>query len=100
MRSQTGSVWTFAHGQTDRLARVENADYLMTVSSARPLDQALQHAKTETVRWLQDDYGLDAYGAHLLLGMCVEYEVGNVFDPAYTMVCKMAKRVVPQVGRR
>jgi amidase len=80
--------------------RVENDAYLMTVGNARPLDQALQHATTEMVGWLQDDYGLDAYGANLLLGMCVEYEVGNVFDPAYTMVCKMAKRVVPQVGRR
>jgi amidase len=50
------------------------------------------------VRWLQSDYGLDAYGAHLLLGMGVEYEVGNVFDPAYTMVCKVAKGVLRQIS--
>jgi amidase len=78
--------------------RVENDDYLMTVGNARPLDEALQHATTEMVRWLQDDHGLDAYWANLLPGMCVEYEVSNVFDPAYTMVCKMSKAVLRQIG--
>jgi amidase len=78
--------------------RAENADYLMTIGNARPLDEALQHATTEMIRWLQDDYGLDGPGANLLLGMCVEYEVGNVFDPAYTMVCKVRKDVVRRIG--
>jgi amidase len=26
------------------------------------------------------------------MGQVVRYEVGNVFDPAYTMVCKIAKK--------
>jgi amidase len=77
--------------------RAENADTLMTIGNARPLDQALQHATTEMVRWLQDGYGLDGPGANLLLGMCVEYEVGNVFDPAYTMVCKVRKSLLPSL---
>ncbi len=72
--------------------RGENAAYIFTVGNARPLDQAVQHATTEMLRWLQEDYGLDAPGAHILLGQCVEYDLGNVFDPAYTMVCKMPKR--------
>ncbi len=71
--------------------RAENEEYIMTAGNARPLDQALQHATTEMIRWLQQDFGLDAYGAHILLGQCVEYDVGNVFDPAYTMVCKLKK---------
>ena len=74
--------------------RGENADYIFSVGNARPLDQALQHATTEMVRWLQEDYGLDALGSHTLLGQCVEYDIGNVFDPAYTMVCKMPKRLL------
>ena len=44
------------------------------------------------LRWLQSDYGLDALGANILLGQCVRYELGNVYDPAYTMVCKVHKR--------
>lgn len=71
--------------------RGENADAIFSVGNARPLDQAVQHATTEMVRYLQEDYGLDPLAASILLGQCVEYEVGNVFDPAYTMVCKVAK---------
>jgi acetamidase/formamidase len=77
--------------------RAENDNYIMTVGNARPLDQALQHATTEMTRWLQSEYGLDPHGAQLLLGMAVEYEVGNVFDPAYTIVCKVSKEVVRRV---
>lgn len=78
--------------------RAENSTHIIAVGNARPLDQALQHATTEMVRWLQDDYGLDAVGAHTLLGQCVEYEIGNVFDPAYTVVCKMSKKILEQIG--
>jgi amidase len=76
--------------------RGENETHIFTVGNARPLDQALQHATTEMARWLQSDYGLDAFGAGLLMGQAVEYEVGNVYDPAYTMVCKMRKDLISQ----
>ena len=69
----------------------------MTVGNARPLDQALQHATTEMVYWLVD-LGLEKSAAHILLGQCIEYDVGNVFDPAYTMICKVKKRILEQVG--
>ncbi len=72
--------------------RAEDKEYVMTVGNARPLDQALQHATTEMIRWLQEDFGLDAHATQILLGQCAEYDVGNVFDPAYTMVCKVKKK--------
>ena len=72
--------------------RGENETHIFTVGNARPLEQALQHATTEMVKWLEDDHDLDPVGANILLGQCVEYDVGNVFDPAYTIVCKVAKR--------
>jgi len=59
----------------------------------------VQHATTEMLRWLQADYGLDAVGANILLGQCVEYDLGNMFDPAYTMVCKVPKRWLSRNGR-
>jgi acetamidase/formamidase len=76
--------------------RGENADEIFTVGNARPLDQAVQHATTEMLRWLIADYGLDPVGASTLLGQCVRYDLGNIYDPAYTMVCKLAKRWLPQ----
>ena len=75
--------------------RGENNEYIFTVGNARPLDQALQHSTTEMVHWLQQDFGLDARSTYTLLGQCIEYDIGNVFDPAYTIVCKLKKALIP-----
>ena len=80
--------------------RGETSDCLFTVGCARPLDQCVQHATTEMLKWLQDDYGLDALGANLLLAQCVRYDLGNMFDPAYTMVCRLEKRFLPPLVTR
>ena len=79
--------------------RGETSAEIFTAGNARPLDQALQHATTEMMRWLQEDYGLDAHSAGILLGQAVEYAVGNVFDPAYTMICKLSKSVLASLPR-
>ena len=79
--------------------RGENADYIFTAGNARPLDQAVQHATTEMIRWLQSDYGLDPVAAHTLLGQTVEYDLGNIYDPAYTMVCKMPKSILAKLAK-
>jgi amidase len=82
-------------GKRIRWPRGENQEYIFAVGNARPLDQAVQHATTEMLRWLGEDYGLDTVSASILLGQCVEYDLGNVFDPAYTMVCKLRKGLLP-----
>jgi amidase len=64
---------------------------IFTIGNARPLDQALQHATTEMLRWLGDSFGLDPVSASHLLGQTVRYDIGNVFNPAYTVVCRVAK---------
>ena len=51
------------------------------------------------VRWLQNDLCMDALGVHTLMGQCVEYDVGNVYDPAYTMVCKISKGLLAGLRR-
>jgi amidase len=75
--------------------RGETADDIFTLGNARPLDQCVQHATTEMVRWLVDGYALDRRGAHLLLGQAARYDLANIYDPAYTMVCRMPKRLLP-----
>ena len=67
----------------------------MAVGNARPLDQAVQHATTELMRLLAEDHGLDYRASSALLGQCIRYEIGNVFDPAYTVVAKVAKELLP-----
>jgi amidase len=75
--------------------RGQNAEFIFTVGNARPLDEATQIATTEMLRWLEADYGLDTLTASLLMAQCVRYDLGNMFDPAYTMVCKLPKSVLP-----
>lgn len=82
-------------GKTIGWPRGENEAWIFTVGCARPLDQATQHATTEMLRWLQQDYRLDALGANMLLAQCVRYDLGNMFNPAYAMVCKVNKAVLP-----
>ncbi len=43
-------------------------------------------------RWLVEGFGFDPIGARILLGQVVEYEIGNFYNPAYTVVCKVPKR--------
>ena len=83
-------------GRKQGWPRGESDDAIFTLGNARPLDQALQHATTEMFDWLTGSYGLSAIAASHLMGQVVRYEVGNVFDPAYTMVCKIEKKWLPR----
>ena len=75
--------------------RGETADAIFTVGNARPLEQALQHATTEMLAWLEQDYGLDKVSASHLLGMAVRYDIANVFNPAFSVACRIEKSWLP-----
>ena len=60
----------------------------------REVDSAL-HATTEMLDLLKTDYGLTKVAASHLLGQVVRYDVGNVFDPAFTVACRVAKKWLP-----
>jgi amidase len=91
----TFTAWIWRKQRPIRWPRAEDAEYLMAAGNARPLDQALQHATTELMRWLAEDYGVDHTAASVLFGQCLRYDIGNVFDPAYTVVAKIAKQWLP-----
>jgi acetamidase/formamidase len=82
-------------GKTISWPRADDGEFMMAVGNARPLDQAIQHATTELMRLLAEDHGLDYRASSALLGQCIRYDVGNVFDPAYTAVAKIAKKLIP-----
>ncbi|TDF98096.1 acetamidase/formamidase family protein [Paenibacillus piri] len=85
-------------GRTIGWPRGESPTHLFTVGNARPLDQALQHATTEMLTLLREDYGLAVSEASMLLGVAVEYEIANVFNPAYSVVCKLSKEVLSSLS--
>jgi amidase len=76
--------------------RLENKEYVISIGSQpefrSSLDQALRMATVDMVRWLQADYGLEPWAAHLLIGMQGRYEVVTV---AGSMALKIPKRYLP-----
>jgi len=71
--------------------RGSNTKEIFTIGNARPLDQALQHATTEMLDWLTQDYGLDEVSASHVMGQAVRYDIANVFNPAYSVVCRIGR---------
>jgi amidase len=73
--------------------RVETDDYLISIGSqpefASSLDRALQIATTDMVRWLVNDFKLESWAAHQLIGAAGKYDVVTV---AGSMALKVPKK--------
>jgi acetamidase/formamidase len=73
--------------------RVETAEYLISVGSqpefSSSLDRALQMATTDMVRWLVNEYKLEPWAAHQLIGAVGKYDVVTV---AGSMALKVPKK--------
>jgi amidase len=76
--------------------RVESETHIMVLGSARPLLEAFQHSTSEMLRWLRMDYGFSERGAQTFMGQALEYEIANVVDPNFTIVCKVRKSLLPR----
>jgi acetamidase/formamidase len=83
-------------GRTTAWPRLENATYIMSTGSARPLEDAFRIAHTDMVSWLCEEFGFEKLDAYELLTQVAETPVANVCDPNYTFVAKVAKRFLPR----
>jgi amidase len=72
--------------------RLETDDALMAAGSARPLEDAYRISQHDLVTWSAGLTGLDPLDAYQLISQAGEAPVGNVCDPNYTMLAKVAKR--------
>ena len=77
--------------------RIESPDAIMTVCSARPLEDATRLAVRELVRWLVADFGLEEYDAYMLVSVAGDVEISQIVDPMYTVVAKMRKQLLSQL---
>ena len=78
--------WSFAW------PRLETQNFLMTIGSARPLEDAARIAYRELVRWMSADYGFDEIDAYMLLSQAGRIRLGNMVDPKYTMGASILKK--------
>jgi acetamidase/formamidase len=76
--------------------RVETADYIISIGSqpefASSLDRGLQMATSEMARWLVNEYKLEPWAAHLLIGYQAQYDVVTV---AGSMALRISKKYLP-----
>jgi acetamidase/formamidase len=78
--------WSFAW------PRLETKDVIMTIGSARPLEDAGRIAYRELVRWMSADYGFDEIDAYMFLSQAGRMRLGNMVDPKYTMGASVLKK--------
>ncbi len=72
--------------------RIENGEFLMSVGSARPMEDAARIAFYDLVTWLAADYGFDRIAAYQLCSQVARVRVANMVDILYTIVAKFPKR--------
>ncbi len=72
--------------------RLEREDFIMTIGSARPLEDATRIAYRELVRWMTKDYGFDQWDAYMMLSQCGIVRLGNFVDPKYTVGAAIKKK--------
>jgi len=71
--------------------RVESPDEIMTVCSARPLEDAARLAYRELVQWMVSDYGWSRDDAYMFLSQAAKARIAQIVDPLYTVVAKLSK---------
>lgn len=74
--------------------RLENDDEIMVAGSARPLEDAVRIAHTQLIQWVMESR-LSLTDSYQLVSQAATTRIGNVVDPNYTVVAKIAKRFLP-----
>jgi amidase len=72
--------------------RIESEEKLMTVGSARPMEDAARIAYAELIGWLEDEHGFSRLDAYQLLTQAGGLYVGNMVDTTYSLVASIDKR--------
>jgi acetamidase/formamidase len=71
--------------------RLENQNVLMTIGSARPMEDAARIAYRELIRWMVADYGFEELDAYMLLTQAGRVRLGNMVDPKYSLGASILK---------
>ena len=72
--------------------RIESKDEIMTVCSARPLEDAARLAYRELVNWMVKDYNWVRDDAYMFLSLTAKARIAQIVDPLFTVVAKLNKK--------
>ncbi len=76
--------------------RIESPDEIMTICSAKPLEDAVRLALLELIRWLEEDYSIERYDAYMFLSLAAKMRLAQIVDPLFTIVAKLPKTLLPR----
>jgi amidase len=79
-------------GWTIQGPRIENKDFIMSVGSGRPMEEAARTAYADLLSWMVDAFGFDRYDAYFVLTQIARVRVGNMVDPNYTVSASIGKK--------
>jgi len=72
--------------------RLETEAFIMSIGSARPMEDAARMAYRDLIRWMVADYGFEESEAYFLCTQAGRLRVGNMVDPKYTLGASMLKQ--------
>ena len=79
-------------GWTITWPRIEATSEIMTVGSARPLEDAARYAFREMVDWMTCDYGWNDEDAYMFLSVAAKARIAQIVDRLYSVVAKLSKK--------
>jgi acetamidase/formamidase len=79
--------------------RIENAEWMMSLGAARPLEDAARIAFKDMVRWVQEKTGMGEMDAYEFVSQNARAPVTEIVDPEYTVLVKIPKSRLPSPSR-
>ena len=76
--------------------RIENADWMMSLGAARPLEDAARIAFKDMVTWVMEKSGLSLLDAYQFVSQNAVAPVIEMVDPLYTVLVKIPKARLPK----
>jgi acetamidase/formamidase len=76
--------------------RIENADWMMSLGAARPLEDAARIAFKDMVEWVMEVTGMGKLDAYQFVSQNALAPVTEMVDPLYTVLVKLPKARLPK----
>jgi acetamidase/formamidase len=76
--------------------RIENADWIMSLGAARPLEDAARIAFKDMVQWVMEKTGMGMLDAYQFVSQNAVAPIIEIVDPLYTVLVKIPKSRLPK----
>jgi amidase len=79
--------------------RIESGDKIMSVGSAKPMEDAARIAYADLIEWIVSDYAFKPMDAYELLSQVGGLYVANMVDTTYSLCASISKKYLKRCVR-